>query len=504
MPRAKRKKMPKHTVEVRAYAFPIACSEAESAKLHAVRELCAQLRNELTERLAENRRAVREGKTETYLTKRDQYQFVSHRYHTDPAYRRLHSQVLQNVADRVHEGTQRWFDAIKAGRHHVRPPHPIELRRAKSFTYTQYGTAASIHDGRLHLSKLGAFRLFDYRKIRGKKKTVTLKWRDGRWWAIITVEIQAVDCYHEADPAKADLGGDPGLTRSLTDSAGTGYATPKPLKAARAKLRHEQKSMSRKFDARKAAHKALKAKDKDAPPLKEMPYSNRLKAAIRKVAKRHTKVARVRDHFAKKNASIVETRCRRLAIERHSIDFMLKNRRTSLSASDVALGIQYHALASKLGPARYQEVANRRPGIGGNSQTCLCGASVPKALSERWHHCPECGLEGDRDWISANIVQHMAFGTVHESLYAACGQQVVERALALLERRGETQVGGGETRAGGRTRSSDEASSKRPPSTSQEKRISARGKPTARGKTPKHRGNALPGEPPASTDRPSV
>jgi putative transposase len=28
----------------------------------------------------------------------------------------------------------------------------------------------------------------------------------------------------------------------------------------------------------------------------------------------------------------------------------------------------------------------------GTSQHCICGAHVPKTLSQRWHRCPECGL----------------------------------------------------------------------------------------------------------------
>src|SRR5262249_39764595 len=34
------------------------------------------------------------------------------------------------------------------------------------------------------------------------------------------------------------------------------------------------------------------------------------------------------------------------------------------------------------------------------SQHCLCGARAKKTLSQRWHTCP-CGIEGDRDIISA-------------------------------------------------------------------------------------------------------
>jgi hypothetical protein len=37
------------------------------------------------------------------------------------------------------------------------------------------------------------------------------------------------------------------------------------------------------------------------------------------------------------------------------------------------------------------------------SQHCLCGARVPKTLAQRTHDCPQCGLRGDRDIISAAL-----------------------------------------------------------------------------------------------------
>jgi len=37
----------------------------------------------------------------------------------------------------------------------------------------------------------------------------------------------------------------------------------------------------------------------------------------------------------------------------------------------------------------------------GTSQCCLCGAKVPKKLSDREHVCTQCGLIGTRDQVSA-------------------------------------------------------------------------------------------------------
>ena len=44
------------------------------------------------------------------------------------------------------------------------------------------------------------------------------------------------------------------------------------------------------------------------------------------------------------------------------------------------------------------------------SQHCLCGARVPKLLSQRIHTCPACGLTGDRDLVSAALAAFVTLG----------------------------------------------------------------------------------------------
>lgn len=99
-----------------------------------------------------------------------------------------------------------------------------------------------------------------------------------------------------------------------------------------------------------------------------------------------------------------------IAVEEHGVRFMQKNRRLSRAVSDVAPGMFKSMLKHTLGANRYVPVATSRLGIGGNSQTCLCKARVPKTLKERWHACPACGLSADRDTVRANIAIDIAFG----------------------------------------------------------------------------------------------
>jgi putative transposase len=45
----------------------------------------------------------------------------------------------------------------------------------------------------------------------------------------------------------------------------------------------------------------------------------------------------------------------------------------------------------------------------GTSQYCICGNKVKKSLAVRMHKCSKCGIEIDRDIMSAKIIKAIAF-----------------------------------------------------------------------------------------------
>lgn len=425
----------------------------QGARLWMHMAACWRLRNHLVEdRISDreqNKLRKQNGETELhYLTRADQYDAIPEYVRRDTALSKVHSQVRQNVAVRVDEGYKRFFEALKEGCWNVHPPKFIEFKKYRSITYPQYGSAAHIKNGKLYLSGIGEFRLFDYRKVKGKPKTVTVKFKQGRWHCIITAEAQEKDVispvkatvgWFPLGDARQDAGIDTGLDKLMTDSEGNEYDPPKAWYDYRARLRKEQKKLARQFDAREAVHAKLvaeaKAEKQPAPKLRDIPYSNRLKAQIRKVAKLHTKIDNIRAHHHKKNAAILSDKYRMVAVEEHGVQFMIRNRRQAKAASDRAIHKQKLALKSKLGP-RYIPAPNRAE-AGGNSQTCTCGAAVPKELKDRIHHCPVCGLTAKRDHVSANIVTIIAFG---------CASLTLSRGLSIPEA-GQVFVRRGEDKA---------------------------------------------------------
>ena len=47
----------------------------------------------------------------------------------------------------------------------------------------------------------------------------------------------------------------------------------------------------------------------------------------------------------------------------------------------------------------------------GTTQNCSnCGTHVPKTIADRWHSCPVCGLELDRDVNAAINIKNIAVG----------------------------------------------------------------------------------------------
>jgi transposase len=423
-PRKKRQRFPKHKAITRSYKFAMDVSLTQSKRFFAVCDLLLDVRNKLVVKLSDNRRINREHKAAGrldqvhYTTSDELKKRVGEWAKDDNALKELHSHLLQDVVDRIDEGTQRWLDAIKHNRNGVKPPRCKDKRKYRSFTYKQYSNGCRIQNHRVFLSKLGWFKLFDHRKMEGRPTAITIKFQHGRWWCIVTCQGFAHDWFEPFNldtDTRPDMGGDPGLTSLLTTSDGTTYDPPRAFKNAQKKLAGAQRTMSRKFRIRKTQYEtAVKGKTEDRK-LKDIPYSNRLKAVIRKVGKQHTKVVNIRDNEQKKIAARLQKQVRRLGVEEHPVMFMIRNRKTAKSASDRAIFSMKKHIASALGPKRYFPTSNQRPGIGGNSQTCICGAKVPKELKDRIHDCSACRLVAPRDFVSGNIVQTIAFGSVHES-----------------------------------------------------------------------------------------
>ena len=451
--RKKRNRYPKHKRIVRAYRFAMDIAPSKQAKFFAACDTALSVRNKLVALQTEERRTNRQLKKDglaqdvVWRSNTAMDKLVSDWAKADPKLARVHSHILQDVVDRVEEGTKRWFEALASGRTSVSPPRPKDPKAYRSFTFKQYGNGCRINKHRVFLSGFGWFKIHDHRKMMGQPKTITVKFMQGRWWCIVTCAVFEAEWYEQDEASKKmpDTGCDPGLTWLLATSDGRVFDPPRTLKDSLVKLRRVNKAMSRKFKARKA----------NKTP-REAPLSRRLRDAIRAVAKVHTKIERVREYHHKKIASILRNTTNRVAMEEHAVTFMIRNRRLARSASGPChLSVQRsREVCARCIPILCCSHGSAKASAA-TARTCICDALVPKELSERTHVCSACGLVAPRDMVSANIVQLMAVGTMSDEMTALAtagrgrleGTQAFPAGRQPVVMRGEGEGGSGESPA---------------------------------------------------------
>ena len=280
----------------------------------------------------------------------------------------VHSQVLQNALKRVERSFKNFFNGFGYPRFQGRD-------RYNSFTFPQKGF--ELKDGKLSLSKIGNIRIILHREIEGTIKTCTIKKDVDQWYVTFSCDIDIPVIPVEI---KTKTGIDVGLKALLTMSNGSQIEPPKFLQESEDKLTQEQKRLSRK---RLRSH-------------------NRNNQRV-VVAKVHRRIRNQRKDFAHKISRKLVNEYDHIVFEDLQIQNMVKNHHLAKSISDAGWSQLIGLTKSKAEYAgKVVELVNPK----GTSQTCICGAKVPKTLSMRIHSCPQCGLVLDRDHVSAIIIEN--------------------------------------------------------------------------------------------------
>ena len=369
----------------RAYTFRIYPEKNQEAKMLRTLSICRHLYNDALEerrRQAELNRIKRDfqvfpwGKPE-WISYEDQQNALPDS--KTPLQKQVHSQVLQNTLKRLDKSFQNFFRGFGYPRFRGRD-------RYNTFMYPQKGFEL---DGmNLWLSKIGTMRIFQHREMEGKIKTCTIKKDVDQWYAIFTVDI---DKKVQKVPVKKKTGVDVGLESLFTLSNGEHVEPPKFYRKSEEKLSWEQKKLSRK-----------------------KPGSNNRDKQKVKVARVHRKIRNQRKDFNQKESrKLVEYD--HIVFEDLQIRNMVQNHCLAKSILDAGWGqlIRFTNYKAEYAGKTVELVDPRW-----TSQTCLCGAKVPKDLSVRVHICPECGLILRRDHVSAILIKNRGKITVP----ADCGE----------------------------------------------------------------------------------
>lgn len=281
--------------------------------------------------------------------------------------------VCQDVLRRLNKTFSAFFSRIKRGE---RPGFPRfkSRRRWDSITFPSYGDGCKLNSRLLYIQGIGQIKVKLHRPIEGKIKTVTIKREAGRWFAVFSVECDPVPL-PESDKS---IGIDVGLTAFATLSDGSEIDNPRFGKDAQRKLRIAQRRLARRTNKK----------------------SNRRRKAIQMLQRQFAHVRNQRRDFHHKVSRSLVNQYGLIAVE----DLNIKGLSSGMLAKqvhDAGWGSFLNMLAYKAESAG-RELVKVDPR--GTSQTCLCGARVPKRLQDRWHSCTACGLECDRDHVSAQLV----------------------------------------------------------------------------------------------------
>lgn len=285
-----------------------------------------------------------------------------------PDLSQVHSQVLQNVQERVDLAYQAFFRRVKAGEN---PGYPRfkGYGRYNSFTFKQSGF--SLKDHGLLLSKIGLIKVIQHRPMEGKIKTLTLQ-RDGvgNWYACFSCEIEP----KPLPPTDKVVGIDLGLTTFAVFSDG------KEIKRQRW-MKPDSKDVGR----------LQRKKEKLAKGSAER---QKVVHALQHAYQRQTNR---RNNFAHQESRKLVNEYQFIAFEALDIQDMQSkgNKIINQGIADVAWGrfVQYTAYKAECAGRGVALVDPKN-----TTQMCSgCGEIVAKDLYMRVHECPHCGLSLSRD-----------------------------------------------------------------------------------------------------------
>jgi len=292
-----------------------------------------------------------------------------------PELLKVHSQVLQNISKRIRDAYNNFFARRRAGLR-AGLPRFKGYGRYKSITYPQSGFR--VEDEKLHLSKIGDIRIRLHRKLPENVKTLTVKrMPSGKWFAVFSCLVEEQP---RGKPVK-EVGIDVGLKSFAVLSDGTRIENPRHYRRDEGRLRRLGRGLSRK---ERGSRNWVKTKTN--------------------VARLHERIGNRRSDFLHKASRKIADKYGTVYVEGLKIRNMVRNHHLAKLISDASWGRFVRMLAYK-----EEESGGRVIFVNpwGTTQRCSrCGNMVEKALSERIHACPYCGLVMDRDLNAAlNILE---------------------------------------------------------------------------------------------------
>jgi len=320
-------------------------------------------------------------------------------------YKELPSHGLQATLKRVDYAFERWFKGLG------KRPRFKSIRHYSGWTYPDnagFKVESNGENGYLNLSKIGRIQMRGKAKYWGKPTTCTISFRNGKWYASITVNVLDQVLQPDILPSGA-VGIDLGCKSALSITDGENHIQIDAPKF----LRQTEKAIKRA---------SIDKRRKRAPNRnKKVKASRRYKKAQAKVSRLICKVGNQRQNWVHHVATEIVSRNSFVATEKLEVKKMTssakrgkrKKQKAGLNKSilDVGFGMLRTAIKYKVEQIGgvFIEVPTRscKP-----SQTCpRCGTQKKKTLDIRVHEC-QCGYVQDRDIAAAEVMLYWAKGTL--------------------------------------------------------------------------------------------
>ncbi|MHB8547116.1 MAG: RNA-guided endonuclease InsQ/TnpB family protein [Nitrosotalea sp.] len=355
-------------ITTRNYKFRLYPTMQQQKKLQNNLAVCRWVYNRFVD-LAQN----------GFVTRNDLNYFLTELKQSEPWLYNYHSKMLQMVSTQL-EGAEKTLIGLNKKGYKTGHLKFVRYNEYRTFTYNQSGYKLERHGDTdlLWLSKIGYVEIREHRELAGNIKQILVsRSKSGKWYAIVTCEIENTITKVPTILFENSIGIDVGIKNFVYDSAG--YATPNPLNLK--KLLKPLAKIQKKISRRQMG-------------------SNNRKKAVRFYQRIHEKIANRRMDFHHKLSTQYARNNDIVFVERLAKLNMVKNRRLARNILDSGWGTFCNMLDYKC--MMLVKVSARNTTV----DCSRCGNVVPKNLAVRTHHCEKCGLVLDRDHnASLNILK---------------------------------------------------------------------------------------------------
>ena len=289
------------------------------------------------------------------------------------------STALQSSLKDLDIAYQNFFRRVKQGEKPGFPHFKSKHNNRKSYKAKSVGSNIAVSDRHIKLPKLGLVRAAISKRLEGRILNATVSQNpSGKYFVSICCTDVPIERYPSTGLV---IGIDLGLKTLAVTSDSKEFANPKHYHKSQAKLRREQRKLSRKPKG----------------------SNNRNKQRIR-VARVHEAIQNQRIDAIHKMTSQLIRDYDVIVLEDLNVKGMVRNRRLSKSISDAAWGEITRQLKYKA--VWYSRVNQKVDRFFASSQLCECGYKNPevKNLSVREWICPQCNRVHDRDLNAANNI----------------------------------------------------------------------------------------------------